>query len=249
EDGIAEGLQNWFKILINLYVELIESRTKSQLKSAMTNEEFKQIEATIRDQRLNTIYTVAFYVDSFFSVASAIIELQKLTRYLRKIPVNVKEQSNEYLTALCDLLVMIGPVIPCLSSELWTILRKQIKHNVDGYDLSKNLFEQNYPKLPDDYPGKINALYDTTIFASMPVSRSVLPSLSTSDVLKCLNENDNQSQMKAFIENNALKLDRLRKLGDYCATLIYERDPDVPIIEQPEAIVEKKKGKSSKKKQ
>jgi hypothetical protein len=66
-----------------------------------------------------------------------------------------------------------------------------------------------------------------------------------SDVLQHLNQNDDQSQMKLFIENNGLKLDRLRKLGDYCATLIYERDPNVII---PEPITEKKKSKSSKKK-
>ncbi|CAF2476800.1 unnamed protein product [Rotaria sp. Silwood2] len=248
EDGIADGLQNWFKILINLYVELIESRTKSNIKSSMTNKEFKQIEIDLREQRLNTIYTVAFYIDSFFSVASAVIELQKLTRYLRKVPINIKQQSNEYIRCLCDLLVMIGPVIPFLSSELWTILQQQIKSNVDDYDLSKSLFEQNYPKLPDDYPGKINALYDSTIFASMPISRSLLSSLSTSDVLQYLNENDHQSQMKMFIANNGLKLDRLRKLGDYCATLIYERDPNVTIIEQPEPINDKKKSKTLKKK-
>jgi hypothetical protein len=81
EDGIAEGLQNWFKLLINLYVELIQSRTKSEGK--LSNEEFQQIEIALREQRLNTIYTVTFYIDSFFNVASAIIELQKLTRYLR----------------------------------------------------------------------------------------------------------------------------------------------------------------------
>jgi len=80
EDGIAEGLQNWFKILINLYVELIN---KSNTKSLMSDEEFKQNEIALREQRLNTIYTVTFYIDSFFSVASAIIELQKFTRYLR----------------------------------------------------------------------------------------------------------------------------------------------------------------------
>lgn len=83
----------------------------------------------------------------------------------------------------------------------------------------------------------------------MPIPRSSLPSLSMSDVLKHLNENDHQSQMKTFIESNGLKLDRLRKLGDYCATLIYERDPNVVINEQPEPTAEKKKGKSSKKKQ
>jgi hypothetical protein len=83
EDGIAEGLQNWFKILINLYVELIENPKKSNTKSSMTDEEFKQIEIALREQRLNTIYTVTFFIDSFFSVAAAIIELQKFTRYLR----------------------------------------------------------------------------------------------------------------------------------------------------------------------
>ena len=71
-------MQNWFKIFINLYVELIQS--KSLL---INNEEFKQIENDLREQRLNTIYTVSFYIDSLFSVASAIIELQKFTRYLR----------------------------------------------------------------------------------------------------------------------------------------------------------------------
>jgi hypothetical protein len=80
EDGIAEGLQNWFKIFINLYADLIN---KPNTKSSMSNEEFKQIEIALREQRLNTIYTVMFYIDSFFSVASAIIELQKFTRYLR----------------------------------------------------------------------------------------------------------------------------------------------------------------------
>ncbi len=68
------------------------------------------------------------------------------------------------------------------------------------------------------------------------------------DILQHLNENDHQSQMKLFIEKNGLKLDRLRKLGDYCATLIYERDPNITIIEDPELITDKKKNKISKKK-
>ena len=77
EDGIAGGLQNWFKIFINLYVELIQS------KFSINDKESKQIEIDLREQRLHTIYTVSFYIDSFFSIASAIIELQKFTRYLR----------------------------------------------------------------------------------------------------------------------------------------------------------------------
>ena len=83
EDGIAEGLQNWFKILNHLYVDLIEPRKKNDAKVSMTEEEFAQAESALQEQRLNTIYTVSFYIDSFFSVASAIIELQKFTRYLR----------------------------------------------------------------------------------------------------------------------------------------------------------------------
>jgi hypothetical protein len=38
---------------------------------------------------------------------------------------------------------MIGPVIPFLSSELWTILQKQINTNIDGYDLVKQ-FKRNF---------------------------------------------------------------------------------------------------------
>lgn len=80
EDGVPEGLQNWFKTFINLYVELIK---KPVIKSPTSDGEFKEIELALREQRLNTIYNVTFYIDSFYSVASAIIELQKLTRYLR----------------------------------------------------------------------------------------------------------------------------------------------------------------------
>lgn len=82
----------------------------------------------------------------------------------------------------------------------------------------------------------------------MSISRALLTSLSMSDVLQQLKDNDSQSEMKSFIENNGLKLDRLRKLGDYCATLIYERDPTVTIPETPTPIVEKKKSKTQKKK-
>jgi hypothetical protein len=56
---------------------------------------------------------------------------------------DVKQESKEYLRSLCDLLVMMGPVIPFLSSELWTILQKQIKIKIDGYDLVKFL-RQNF---------------------------------------------------------------------------------------------------------
>ena len=83
----------------------------------------------------------------------------------------------------------------------------------------------------------------------MPISRSVLSSLNMSDALQQLNDQDSQSQMKVFIEQNGLKLDRLRKLGDYCVTLVYERDPNVIVPEQPEVTTEKKKGKGAKKKQ
>lgn len=83
EDGIAEGLQNWFKTLIYLYVDLIETRPKKSPQETSTDENFLQMEKSLREQRLNTIYTVLFYIDSFFSIASAIIELQKFTRYLR----------------------------------------------------------------------------------------------------------------------------------------------------------------------
>ena len=73
---------------------------------------------------------------------------------------------------------MIAPVIPCLSSELWSILQRQTKLSMDGYDMvtdpifpngtnhslfqSKGLFQQKYPGLPDDYPAKINALVRPT---------------------------------------------------------------------------------------
>ncbi len=39
---------------------------------------------------------------------------------------------------------MIGPVIPFLSSELWTILQKQIKTNIDGYDLVKYFNKKSF---------------------------------------------------------------------------------------------------------
>lgn len=69
-----------------------------------------------------------------------------------------------------------------------------------------------------------------------------------SEAVDRLLENDTQSQMKIYIEKNGLKLDRLRKLGNYCATLVYERDPNVIIDEPTETKNEKKKTKQMKKK-
>ena len=82
----------------------------------------------------------------------------------------------------------------------------------------------------------------------MPISRESLPNLTISDVVKHFTESNQQEQLNAFIEKNALKLDRLKKLGDYCATLIYERDPTVPMPEPIEPSNEKQKQKTLKKK-
>jgi hypothetical protein len=45
--------------------------------------------------------------------------------------------------------------------------------------------------------------------------------------------------MKFFAEKNDLKLDRLRKLGDYFERLMYERDPNVILTEQPGPITKR----------
>jgi hypothetical protein len=93
EDGIAEGLQNWLKVLTFLYVDLIEAKTKTDAPESISVELLSQTEQTLREQRLHTIYTVMFFIDSFFSIASAIVELQKFTRYLR-VSDSKKQKAN-----------------------------------------------------------------------------------------------------------------------------------------------------------
>jgi hypothetical protein len=42
---------------------------------------------------------------------------------------------------------MLGPIIPFVSSELWTILQKQIKTNIDGYDLVEEISKKHFLNL------------------------------------------------------------------------------------------------------
>lgn len=63
--------------------------------------------------------------------------------------------------------------------------------------------------------------------------------LLMSDVVEHLTDHDNQLQMKTFIDQNGLKLDRLRKPKDYCAMSIDERDANGMIKKQSKCVATK----------
>ncbi|CAF0940074.1 unnamed protein product [Didymodactylos carnosus] len=252
EDGAPTGVRNWFRFFWSFFTQLRIHKQSIESTPSIDNKELEKIELAIREQRLNTIYSVNFFITSFFNIPSAIIEIQKLTKYLVKLPLNIKLQSKEHRRALCDCLIMLAPIIPFLTSEIWTFVQKEFS-DVEGYDLSKSLFEQNYPNLPDDYPTKVIAMFDWKPFAFAHIAKNMISTLSMDDAYKLLLDQPSSNNILTFIKENNLRVDRIRLMAGVHATLIFEQSKtvnDTNKNEQQETsslesneIIEKKKKK------
>ncbi|CAL8091508.1 unnamed protein product [Calicophoron daubneyi] len=134
--GVMRGIQNWQTKMQRL-VEDVHSFSTSR-----PNDDFWQIRVGPDDPLCNhpsdfrSFYNRVlnevnhFYNDSFV-LSSVIARLQELTDLLRKTSLSASgpgPTSFLYLRALADLIVMLSPLAPVYSCELWSTLQTALYH-------------------------------------------------------------------------------------------------------------------------
>nr|XP_028607458.1 probable leucine--tRNA ligase, mitochondrial isoform X1 [Podarcis muralis]XP_028607459.1 probable leucine--tRNA ligase, mitochondrial isoform X1 [Podarcis muralis] len=114
------GVERWQSRLWNLATKFIEARNSGTLPSPqLLNQKEKAEAKRIWEQKNSTVSEVTEFFQDDFSFHTAIARLMGLSNTLSQASQPVVLHSAEFEDALATLFVMLAPMAPHISSEIW----------------------------------------------------------------------------------------------------------------------------------
>ncbi|GFO02735.1 leucine--tRNA ligase [Plakobranchus ocellatus] len=171
--------------------------------------DFEIWESKIDDIRNHIINNVNFQMDVTFHINSAISRLHSFTSWLSKVPLEISRNSRAYERALGDLLVMISPIAPHFTSELWVGLRSCTMY--DSHDWACDVLDQRWPQLDDDFMMPLTYRINNVDVSELGVPYKMFNQLTSELALSLVLQDPSFCQLVSqptSIENYQLKIDK-----------------------------------------
>ncbi|XP_063821308.1 leucine--tRNA ligase, mitochondrial [Ostrinia nubilalis] len=154
-DATLPGVLNWQHRLWLTLRDFLKYRT-SNVSKTIADVDFKKHESKILDARNYYTATATYHFKYTYKLSVGISRLQSLTSTLRNnVPAEVIAYSKEYEQALASLIIMLSPVTPHFSSELWAgflSAPNRVSTHLPNYiDWEKSVLDQHWPEVDDDY--------------------------------------------------------------------------------------------------
>ncbi|XP_041376223.1 probable leucine--tRNA ligase, mitochondrial isoform X2 [Gigantopelta aegis] len=146
------GIQNWQNKVWKLVTEYMNSVSSRTNRNEMPSPELvAEWNSKISNQRNLCVREVSFHFGTTFLLSVGISRMQSFTSSLKKVPPAVLSESLEFERALADLILMVAPVAPHFTSELWAGLGSTVIHTKDMYQWNKSVLEQTWPVVDDSF--------------------------------------------------------------------------------------------------
>ncbi|KAI1307651.1 putative leucine--tRNA ligase, mitochondrial [Halotydeus destructor] len=145
------------------------------VKEGQNTETLRQHLMEIIQLRNTTIRDVTLNYELTFRVGRATSSLQNCVEQLRKF-VLVKDVvlSSQYEKCLGDTLIMLYPVCPNLSQELWTGFCEYANHVTHDYDIQKRVDQQKWPRMDANFVTPLMVNIDEQRNIAIDISKEVL---------------------------------------------------------------------------
>ncbi|XP_042902519.1 probable leucine--tRNA ligase, mitochondrial isoform X2 [Parasteatoda tepidariorum] len=220
-EDLFPGIQNWQWRLWLTVADFLEQQKQSNLSRSLPEEEIKKYEDQLCDARNFYVKGITHNFINTRQLSVAIAKLQGLTGELRRIP-KVLAQSHEFGRCLGDLIIMLAPLAPHFSSELWSAYCGAVTNSNYSYDLKSPVLLQNWPKMDVNCNMQINIKLNGDDCDCIPISRLELLNLSEEKAISIA-----LSREKVLDNLNGAKVKyvRYKIWPDY--------DPEVQIIFKP----------------
>lgn len=124
-------------------------------------EDLNEVRQKLKDMRNFFVKDITIFFDHHLKPGKASKALQSYIKQIRRyVLVEQVIKTPEFERALADLVIMFSPLVPHVSEELWSGLAHYNDHlkNDSNYLLNKYCFQQNWPKLDDDYNHTIDLI-------------------------------------------------------------------------------------------
>ncbi|GFR31740.1 probable leucine--tRNA ligase, mitochondrial, partial [Trichonephila clavata] len=176
-DELFPGIKNWQWRLWLTVSDFLQQRKMNNLHESLSSEEIQNYESELEEARNYYIKKVTHNYAHTRQLSVVISKLQGLTGQLRRIP-KAMAQTEAYERTLSDLLVMLAPLAPHFTSELWTAFCSAAVGRNSIYDLTKPVFYQTWPRIPANCPMEIVIKINGDEIDSIPIAKNDLEQLS-----------------------------------------------------------------------
>ncbi|CAH1258417.1 LARS2 [Branchiostoma lanceolatum] len=138
------GVLRWQGRVWSLISRFVELRGTSPPNPEALSSSDRKKESQLVTKSNSFVADITRHLHEDFSPNAAIIGLMGLTSILRKVPDTVAQHSTEFERILCSLVLMLAPLAPHISSEMWQGI-KSVQHKTVSYDWSKGALQQPWP--------------------------------------------------------------------------------------------------------
>ncbi|XP_064641468.1 probable leucine--tRNA ligase, mitochondrial isoform X2 [Lineus longissimus] len=141
------GVLNWQRKIWAMVTKFINLRKGSE--EILEGELSEQDEQIYKSRNFHLIEVNGHFSKTFL-INAGISRLQSYSNYLMKLPDYVVQRSALFEQALCDLVIMLSPMVPMFASELWAGL-SSIQSKSGDYNWDVCLLDQAWPKVDAGY--------------------------------------------------------------------------------------------------
>uniref|UniRef100_A0A336LSB9 leucine--tRNA ligase n=1 Tax=Culicoides sonorensis TaxID=179676 RepID=A0A336LSB9_CULSO len=175
--------QNRIWMTVNDFVRL---RKEKGNEVPNNTKELDEHNARLLDARNFYVAGITFNYKYSHQLSVAISKMQGLTNSIRKSPESVIIHSPEFENALASLLIMISPMAPHFSSELWSrFISAPHRKNLNAYfDWNQQVLNQKWPEVDQKHELSVNVKVNCIDVVSFKFPRIQLDQLKHDDVMK-----------------------------------------------------------------
>ncbi|KAL4234407.1 class-I aminoacyl-tRNA synthetase [Mactra antiquata] len=221
------GVQKWLNRVWSLVGVLVNEPT---IKTKATEEQISQWDKKIKTFRNKYLAEINYHMEVTFLFNTAISRLHELTSDLKKVPVEVAIESEEYKHSVLNLIKMISPNAPMFSMECWSALKQE-----------GHVLDQDWPSVDEDAELELTVLCNGEVVGHTSILCKDLNSL---DVDKAMTIARNQNTFDDILGSHEIKHKKLSVIENWKASLMLK----VPGLKTNEKGDKKgKKGDKSKK--
>ncbi|XP_055934814.1 probable leucine--tRNA ligase, mitochondrial [Argiope bruennichi] len=182
-DELFPGIKNFQWRVWLTVADFIEQKKLNDLHEKLSLEEIQNYEEKVHNARNYYTKKVTHNYIHTRQLSVVIAKLQGLIGELRRLP-KPMVQSEVFESTLGVLLIMLAPMAPHFTSELWSAFCSAASGKDSTYDLTKPVLHQKWPEIPVDCPMEIVIKINGDEVDSIPIAKNDLEKLSAEKAIE-----------------------------------------------------------------
>lgn len=229
-DSTFPGIINWQRKVWLTIHDFLQAREK--FGDIVKSDTFDEQEAKLLDSVNYYSSGVTFNYKYTHQLSVAITKMQGLTTAIRRATIDVVALGENYERALAAQIIMLAPMAPHFSSELWarfTSAANRVSQTSESINWDSDVFSQRWPKIDSHFEVELTLKVNNVIVKSLKVQCQELSKMTEEQALfRALN----QPEMIKYLKGQKIIGTSWQIYDDYEGVLTVHIDRSAEIEKQ-----------------